>query len=163
MSFVRCKKCVKHLGHSLFSHCGMQACNKGRHWTEHCLSSCIVVLRFSLLASTYVKIPSYYWNKDATLVGPVYNVTWCGALFAPSVSPKLLDGFAKFKRRSIAFSKLSWHFNFIDLRVTDNVTGQFKDKMFHRSQVCYGLRWMHRSSAWSKTILAKIIDKASVS
>ena len=69
------------------------------------------------------------------LVGSVYKSTWWAAIYCPSylrnhwTNPQNSNGFRKpcqiCRRKS----------NFIDLGVTDDVTGQVKDKMFCRSRV----------------------------
>ena len=83
--------------------------------------------------------PGGVWlYRDLVVLG---GVGW-GAIFSPLlVSPELLSKFTKFKRHSIAVENLSRENNFIELGVTDDVTGQVKEKMFHRSRMFYGTRY----------------------
>ena len=70
------------------------------------------------------------------LVGSVYNATWWGgAIFCP---PSYLRNYWTDPQNSNGVRKACQICrgkpNFIDLGVTDDVTGQVKDKMFHRSR-----------------------------
>ena len=51
---------------------------------------------------------------------------WRAAIHSPLLTPKLLDRLSKFKGRLIALEKCLKVSNFIDLKVTDDVTGKVK-------------------------------------
>ena len=70
------------------------------------------------------------------LVGSAYNATWWGGFFRP---PSYIRNYWTDPQNSNGVRKpcqiCREKSNFIELGVTDDVTGQVKDKMFCRSQV----------------------------
>ena len=87
------------------------------------------------------------WNSILTraLVGFNYNATWWwgGGLFL--VPPRISGTTEQIYKIQTAFNipgkSVERKTNFIDLGVTDDVTGQVKGQMFHRSRMIYGMRY----------------------
>ena len=71
------------------------------------------------------------------LVGSVYNATWWGGglFFSP---PRISETTGRIRKIQTTFEstvKFAEGNTIFDLEVTDDVTGQVKDKMFCRSRV----------------------------
>ena len=96
-----------------------------------------VFLNFVWSSKKSFPVPLARCLLTRALVGSVYNATWWGGgIFLPLlVSPKLLNGSAKFKRLRKPCQICWGKSNFIDLEFTDDVTGQVKDEVFCRPRV----------------------------